>query len=372
MRSWFLRSSSALIVLLAGCASAEHVRERPVDQAIREGVAFLLGAQNRDGSWGHAGDTSGFDVYAPIPGSHHAFKVATTALCVMALGEVGGVEAQGAHRRGIEYLVTHEDVRRQDPWTLYNVWAHMFAVQALAVEYRRTRDERTAEAARAHIRSLERCETMYGGWHYYDFAIGTQRPASSGTSFGTGAAVVALQEAKAAGITVPGGLLSRALRILVGCRKPDGSYVYDLEWRYWPMHLVNRGKGSLGRAQAPNCALWMSGGAISESDLKAGLDRMFRERKFLECGRKRQFPHEAYYYTSGYYYYYGHYYAARIIAELGPEDRARYGSQLLAGILPFQEPDGSWWDYRMFGYHKPYGTALALMAVALTMPRGRE
>ena len=80
----------------------------------------------------------------------------------------------------------------------------------------------------------------------------------------------------------------------------------------------------------------------------------------MDIGRKRQYPHEAWYFTSGYYYYFGHYYAALLIDRL---DDAAYRSQLPAHILPYQEADGSWWDYRMWDYHKPYGTAFAVMSL---------
>ena len=40
------------------------------------------------------------------------------------------------------------------------------------------------------------------------------------------------------------------------------------------------------------------------------------------------------------------------------------GKETLAGfILPLQEGDGSWWDYAMWDYHKPYGTAYAVMTL---------
>ncbi len=350
-----------LAVFAAGCGAAQ-VRARPVDEAVREGVRFLVGAQNADGSWGNS-KSSGFDIYAPVPGSMHAFKGATTALCVMALRHAQEPDAKAARTRGVEFLVTHADVRRQDGITLYNTWTHTYALQALAAVYAETKDPRVAEAARKHIRFLERYETMYGGWNYYDFTAAAQTPASSGTSFGTGAGVVALEEARAAGIDVPEKLVERGLRVIQKCRKPDGSYLYDYEFRMYPMHPANRDKGSLGRAQAPNLALWMHGRLLDQDAVRAGLERMFRDRKFLECGRKRQWPHEAYYFNSGYYYYFGHYYAARLIAELPAEDRAKLTPDLLAGILPFQEPDGSWWDFAMWGYHKPYGTALALLAI---------
>jgi len=36
---------------------------------------------------------------------------------------------------------------------------------------------------------------------------------------------------------------------------------------------------------------------------------------------------------------------------------------LLTHMLPYQESDGSWWDYAMWDYHKPYGTAYAIMTL---------
>ena len=32
-------------------------------------------------------------------------------------------------------------------------------------------------------------------------------------------------------------------------------------------------------------------------------------------------------------------------------------------LLVIQEADGSWWDYAMWDYHKPYGTAFAVMTL---------
>jgi hypothetical protein len=89
----------------------------------------------------------------------------------------------------------------------------------------------------------------------------------------------------------------------------------------------------------------------------------FREHDYIDMGRKRQYPHESWYMTAPYYYYFGHYYTARLIERLGPAAQAQYGPLLANTIVPHQEPDGSWWDYAMWDYHKPYGTAFAVMTL---------
>jgi hypothetical protein len=32
-------------------------------------------------------------------------------------------------------------------------------------------------------------------------------------------------------------------------------------------------------------------------------------------------------------------------------------------VLPHQEPDGSWWDFHLYDYGKPWGTAFAVMTL---------
>ena len=37
-------------------------------------------------------------------------------------------------------------------------------------------------------------------------------------------------------------------------------------------------------------------------------------------------------------------------------------------MLDRQEKDGSWWDYPLYDYHQPYGTAFALMSLHRCLP----
>ena len=51
---------------------------------------------------------------------------------------------------------------------------------------------------------LTRYESAEGGWGYYDFGAGTQRPNSDSASFVDAAVLVAFHEAKGIGVRAPG------------------------------------------------------------------------------------------------------------------------------------------------------------------------
>src|SRR5262249_1943263 len=110
----------------------EPVPDAEVVAAIQHGVDFLLKDQNADGSWGSPERTKGLNIIAGI-GSHHAFRVAVTSLCVSALIEVSGPDGKlsdpaavrRAVERGEDFLFRElPRVRRDDPMLIYNVWAH--------------------------------------------------------------------------------------------------------------------------------------------------------------------------------------------------------------------------------------------------------
>ncbi|HWE96575.1 MAG TPA: hypothetical protein VG269_21625, partial [Tepidisphaeraceae bacterium] len=73
-----------------------------IPQAIDRGVKFLVKSQNADGSWGTGTETRGTEIMSMVPGSHDAFRLGTTALCVMALRETGQTEA---HDKAVQYLL---------------------------------------------------------------------------------------------------------------------------------------------------------------------------------------------------------------------------------------------------------------------------
>ena len=360
--------SCALSMAAAPATQPVHYTSEQIDSAIARGVEFLEKDQQPDGSWGSGLKTHGTEVYSMVPGSLISYRIATTALCVMALHHAGETQA---HDKGLEYLLKAPDARRDDGDLLYNTWAHFYRLQACAEEMSNNHhDPRLKAVAEREIHNLIRYATYIGGWNYYDFPprqeayISTQHPTAGPTSFGTAAGLVALYEAKQAGLAVPQKLIEQSIRRLEEMRLPSGIYLYGEEYKYVPRLPANLPKGAVGRTQPVNYALRLWGSKkIGKDELRSGLELFVKDHAFLDMGRKRPIPHEAWYQTAGYYYYFDHYYASRLFELLDADDKAEFAPYVLAGILPHQESDGSWWDFPMWDFHKPYGTAFAVMTL---------
>ncbi|MCE5266638.1 MAG: terpene cyclase/mutase family protein [Planctomycetaceae bacterium] len=351
-----------------------------VHRAMDRGIEFLLKHQHRDGSWGSANSSRPNEIYAPVPGSFQGFKAAVTAMCIMALTETGGdrTEVTAAIDRAETWLFEHlPKVRRATPDAFYNVWTHAYSVQTLVrMLGRKTNDADRRQKILAliaqQIDMLGRYEMVDGGWAYYDFNAHTQKPSGSTISFVTAAVLVALHEARDAGIEVPQRLVDRGMASIRRQRNPDFSYLYGSHHTYHPANPIDRPGGSLGRSQACNVAMRLWGDKLVTDDvLRTWLDRLFARNVWLDIGRKRPIPHESWFAVAGYFYYFGHYYASLCIQQLPEADRPRFQDYLAHTLLRVQEKDGSWWDFPLYDYHQAYGTAFALMSLKRTLRDGR-
>lgn len=343
-----------------------------VEFSIRRGVDFLVKDQNKNGSWGSPRNTKGLNIYAPVPGAHHAFRGAVTAMCVSALiqSDDERPEVQKALKKGEDWLLENlPKLRRATPDAIYNVWGHGYGLQAFARMYHRHADNpKLQQELRKQIRQqyelLKRYESVDGGWGYYDFRVGSKTPASSSTSFVNAAVLVAMAEARTTGVQPPEKMVQKAIVSLKRQQLPGYSYLYGEYLKSRPVMGINRPGGSLGRSQACNLALRVWGDdKITDHVLEVWLNRLFARNGWLDIGRKRPIPHESWFQVAGYFYYFGHYYAALCIEEL-PQDRQQVFRDHMAKLmLERQEKDGSWWDYPLYDYHQPYGTAFAIMTL---------
>ncbi|WP_338690324.1 hypothetical protein [Haloferula helveola] len=370
----------ALIILLVSSALCQErpdavVNPTTVADSIRRGVDFLVEDQNANGSWGGPTRTKGLNIYAPIPGAHHAFRAGASGLALSGLLDSGDTrpETLAAIEKGAAWMEEHlPKLRRADQTTTYNVWGHAYGLRAITRLYEIAKTDadksKWKTLAQQQIDLLNRYEDVNGGWGYLDLFDGltTNKPTGIPTSFTTATVLLAMHEAREAmGVELNEKLIKHSTASVVRQRTPDFSYVYSHDHWVRPRGPINRPAGSLARSAACNAALRVFGDEkVTDEVIETWSTRFIEREGFLSIGRKRPVPHETHFSISGYFYYYGIFYFTES-ARLLPEARQPHHAEELARvILHRQEKDGSWWDYPLYDYHQPYGTGYALMALA--------
>ncbi len=348
-----------------------------IQRSLDRGCTFLLKNQNPDGSWGSARQTKGLNIFAPVPGSHRAFRLAVTALSLSALLEIKDSDKNYSKciKRAENYLLEKlPQLRRASPMALYNVWSHSYGLQALhrmhELSSNSQHKKKIIKVMVQQIKMLQTYESIDGGWGYYDFNAQTKQPSGSSISFVNATGLVALKDAQSSGVEVPDKLVSRALKAIKRQRLPDHSYLYGEYLKYRPRSGINRPAGSLGRSHACNYALQIWGEESVTNEIhKLCLDRLITRNGWLDIARKRPMPHESWFAVAGYFFYYGHLYAAFCLESLSPKDQPKYQKSLAKILVPLQEKDGSWWDFPFYDYHQQYGTAMALLSLKRCLPQ---
>ena len=215
---------------------------------------FLEQSQQPEGFWGTGTETRGLEIYSMVPGSHDAFRVGTTSLCIMALRQAG---EKTAHDKAVEWLLAHGDARRDDgSIALQHLGPHLRnpragAGDAIATKIRASRRRRNGTS----IRWLTYA-TYAGGWNYYDFDAHTQLDSMGATSFGTAAGLVALYEARKSGLDVPQRMIDLAVHRLEEARLPNGVFLYGSDYKYMPAaSREHAARGGGADATLQSCAV---------------------------------------------------------------------------------------------------------------------
>ena len=358
-----------MLATLVGCSTPRRTPAEAHDAA----VAWMIEHQNPDGSWGTIDASRPYQIYLDTQASHEAFGGATSALGVMSLVEPSRTDpaAAASLRRGVEHLLTMPEVGKASGNTFYDIWTHTYLLSALCrvVDDPRYADDRDRIAAviERELGILRQRQGLDGGWGYYDFEYILENPSGDqSTSFNTAAVLLVLEEARAKGFEIDQRMVDDGIKAVERMRLPSGAYVYGTYAQYRPQAPYNMIKGSLGRSQPCNLALHELDRDISLRQLQDGVEALRRDHHYIEIGRGRKIPHEAYYSTSGYYYFFGHYYAGMVVEELDEPVRGELATWLQDVMIDVQDPGGSWFDYPLYGYGHPYGTAYGLLVLQST------
>ena len=278
---------------LHACGEPRGAAATPGDvtiQAIQRGTAYLLQSQNKDGSWG--GPQNAAHEFWSNPETHRSWQVGTTGLCCMTLMDQwqsgAGPEAEiaAAVKRALDYLSGNTDLKRPSDWDTDNTWGYIYGLQATSRASAFPKLAKAPErdswrsAAEQFAKQLKRYQSPNGGWGYYADDTASWR-SEWATSFMTAVSVLAHLEAKKAGIPFDPEVLAKAVKAVERCKLPNGAYSYDVMAtpRTFSSETINDVKGSLGRIQVCNLALRRAGVAISDADLRTGLDEFFEYHK---------------------------------------------------------------------------------------------
>ena len=184
-------------------------------------------------------------------------------------------------------------------------------------------------------------------------------------SFTTATCLIGLARARELGLELPQRMIDRAVDSVARCETPMQAFTYGELWRQSPHTSVNHIKGAACRVPVCLEALRLFGRELDAERIENALEALLRTHaRFQIAGLRRPIPHESHYGVSGYFYLYGHMYAAMMMEQLPEVDRIRNGKDLVSAVLLCRQPDGSFWDYPLYSYHKPYGTAYAIMALS--------
>ena len=346
-----------------------------ITAAITRGVDFLIAHQNKNGSWGSVTRTKHINIYAPLPGAHHAYRAGASGLALSGLIDsadqrpetIACIEKAAAW--SIENL---PKLRRADQTTTYNIWGHAYGLRALVRLHEREADpEKKAlykKLAQEQIDLVNRYEDINGGFGYLDVFddFTSQKPTGITTSFSSATVLLAMHEGRGKiDLTLNEKVVGTSLDSIKRQQFPDKSYAYSHYHIMRPRLPINRPAGSLARSQACNAALRVFGReGITDEVIIEWADRFLAREGWLSIARKRPVPHDIHFQISGYFYYYGIFYFTESVRLLPPEKQKPFAEKLAALILSKQEKDGSWWDYPLYDYHQPYGTGYCLMALA--------
>jgi hypothetical protein len=366
-----------LVIPVLGMAARadEPVTKEAIDAAITRGTDFLTKSQNPNGSWGGPTLTKGLNIYAPLPGAHHAFRAGASGLALSGMLDSGDTrpETLAALDKAAAWTASElPKLRRADTTTTYNVWGHAYGLRAITRLYQRETEPAEKAAwkrlGQEQVALANRYHEVDGGWGYLDIfdEVATQKPSGMPTAFTTATLLLAMAEARdVMGVTLDEKIVRLSLESMRRQRTSDFAYTYSHAHRYSPRSAINRPAGSLARSQACNAAMRVFGDeTVTDEIIMTWAERFLDREGWLSIGRKRPVPHETHFQISGYFYYYGIYYFTESVALLPREKHAPYARRLAELILKRQEKDGSWWDYPLYSYHQPYGTGYSLMALA--------
>lgn len=293
-RRQFLHRGAAALAGLAGLgrlqAEDRGLIDEAAQQAIKQGLGYLVRTQHPDGSFGER---------------HYRGNVAITSLAGLALMAGGHLPGRGPQGKvvadALKFVLRQEE--RNGRGFLHNpdasphgpMYSHGFGTLFLAELHGMVHDPTLRQSLRDKLEKaialIVRAQNSDGGWRYQP------EPKDADISV-TICQIMALRSARNAGFSVPKRTVERCIDYVKACQQSDGGFRY----------MKQGGPAAFARTAAGVCAL-QSAGIYEGDEIQLGLKYLMDYKPNQPFPRHPNIP--------DLHYFYGHYYAAQAMWTAG-------------------------------------------------------
>ena len=368
-----LTATLAALALLASSATSADSTAIPTDaEAIALGVAKIVAMQEKGpgaevaAEWPYEGV---YRVGGKIP---FGYRVGGTSIAGMSLLVAPGFADDAARKdavaRAVDFVAKAKDEALLSPvyGGNYDVrgWAHCYGLRFLLAAKKadavsEAQMEPVDDAIAFYLAALKKTEIPeVGGWQYAR-GPGLENPCPT-SPFMTAPCLMALLEAKDAGLEVSGELIARTVKALEITRGESGYVAYNATRP--ARDDVGQIPGAIGRMCAVESSLARAGKG-DEKRLRFAVEKFFEFWPELEKRRKKQGTHVAPYGVAPYYFFYAFTHAAQAIEFLPEADRPALREKFRELLFKVRDADGTWND-RVFPRSASFGTAMSVLALA--------
>ncbi|MEY4116872.1 MAG: hypothetical protein RLZZ116_200 [Planctomycetota bacterium] len=344
----------------------------PTDaEAITAGIAKIVSMQEKGPGADIAAEWPYEGVYRVGGKIPYGYRVGGTSIACMALLAAPGFADDAARKdavsRAIDFVAKSKDEPLLSPEYAGNYdvrgWAHCYGLRFLVAAKKANAvgdaQKAAVDAAIAfYLDALKKTEIpQVGGWQYAR-GPGIENPCPT-SPFMTAPCLMALLEAKAAGLEVSDELLARTVKSLELTRGESGYVAYNALKQ--ARDDAKQIPGAIGRMCALEVALARAGNG-DETRLRFAVEKFFEFWPELEKRRKKQGTHVAPYGVAPYYFFYAFTHAAMAIEHLPESERAANRTRFRELLFKVRDGDGTWND-RVFPRSASFGTAMSVLAL---------
>ena len=298
------------------------------DEAIKNGLAWLAGSQNSDGSYGN--------------GAYRG-NIAVTSLAGLAFMSSGSSPGRGPYGpqidKALAYVMQNTSrsgfIAVRASSTHGPMYSHGFGTLFLAEAYGMTHRPEIREKLQKAVRLIIDSQNVEGGWRY--------QPVRNDADLSvTICQINALRAARNAGLFIPKETIEACIRYVKRSQNPDGGFRY----------MLQAGATSEFPRSAAGVVALQSAGEYDSKEVRDGIAYL---RQFINMARPQQGRRNN-------HYFYGQYYAAQAMWLEGGEPWAEWYPAIRTELIRRQSAIGYWSDPSVCN---EYGTAMALIILQI-------